>query len=177
MCMTKDYLHFYKIWHTTKDKFSISFQLFSVPCFNQSQTIHCPLTLYIRMGYLCIILRRNGITNSTFSFKADKLSRNLSQKSLKSGLSIRLRLSFVLASTLTYSWVTGHKFLQRITANVACRILHFYTKPNCQLYGIWKLSIGNQECRYMLAMKQWHKLIYSWIHNRFTCKWSSIPVI
>ena len=47
----------------------------------------------------------------TFSDRALKLFRNLGQKSLKRGRSIFFRLCSVLASTLTYSWVTGTRFL------------------------------------------------------------------
>lgn len=76
---------------------------------------------------MIIILKRKGKKSSshffplshsfkdatilTFAAKAFKLSRNLCQKSLKSGRSIFFRLSLVLASTLTYSWVTGLRFL------------------------------------------------------------------
>ncbi len=48
----------------------------------------------------------------TFSLSASILSRNLCQKSLKSGLSIFFRLSFVGASTLTYNCVTGFNDLK-----------------------------------------------------------------
>lgn len=47
----------------------------------------------------------------TFSDRALKLFRNLGQKSLKRGRSIFFRLCSVLASTLTYSCVTGTRFL------------------------------------------------------------------
>ena len=50
----------------------------------------------------------------TFSDKALRLSRNRGQKSLNNGRSIFLRLSFVLASTLTYNWVTGMRFLNGV---------------------------------------------------------------
>ncbi|TNN56556.1 hypothetical protein EYF80_033201 [Liparis tanakae] len=40
-----------------------------------------------------------------------RLSRKRGQKSLKSGRSIFFRLSLVLASTLTYNWVTGTRVL------------------------------------------------------------------
>ena len=47
----------------------------------------------------------------TFSLRASRLPMNRGQKSLKRGLSILFRLSLVLASTLTYSCVTGTRFL------------------------------------------------------------------
>lgn len=47
----------------------------------------------------------------TFSPRALRLSRKRGQKSLKSGRSIFFRLSLVLASTLTYNWVTGTRLL------------------------------------------------------------------
>ena len=56
----------------------------------------------------------------TFSDKALRLSKNRGQKSLKRGRSIFFRLSFVLASTLTYNCVTGMRFLKekRFIVNV-----------------------------------------------------------
>ena len=58
--------------------------------------------------------------NQTFSDKALRLSKNRGQKSLKRGRSIFFRLSFVLASTLTYNCVTGMRFLKekRFIVNV-----------------------------------------------------------
>lgn len=56
----------------------------------------------------------------TFSPRARRLSRKRGQKSLKSGRSIFFRLSLVLASTLTYSWVTGSRPLE-ITTNMEKR--------------------------------------------------------
>ena len=45
----------------------------------------------------------------------DYIPMNRGQKSLNRGRSIVLRLSFVLASTLTYSWVTGTRLLEGCT--------------------------------------------------------------
>lgn len=59
----------------------------------------------------------------TFSDKALRLSKNRGQKSLKRGRSIFFRLSFVLASTLTYNWVTGMRFLKEKT--VYCKRSRF----------------------------------------------------
>ncbi len=48
---------------------------------------------------------------ATFSESASRLEMKRGQKSLKRGRSIFLRVSLVLASTLTYSWVTGRRDL------------------------------------------------------------------
>lgn len=55
------------------------------------------------------------VENFTFSESALRLSINLSQKSENNGLSIFFRLALVLASTLTYNWVTGLNCLKKIT--------------------------------------------------------------
>ena len=62
----------------------------------------------------------------TFSDKALRLSKNRGQKSLKRGRSIFFRLSFVLASTLTYNCVTGMRFLKekRFIINVHVHVLY-----------------------------------------------------
>jgi len=53
----------------------------------------------------------NHPPSPTLSDNARKLPMKRSQKSRKSGLSIFFRPSLVLASTLTYSWVTGTRSL------------------------------------------------------------------
>ena len=59
----------------------------------------------LRRSYLLYLLQ-------TLSDRAFKLSVKRSQKSRNRGRSIFFKLSFVLASTLTYNCVTGDKFLR-----------------------------------------------------------------
>ena len=63
----------------------------------------------------------------TFSDRALKLFKNLGQKSLNRGRSIFFKLCSVLASTLTYSCVTGTRFLRAQTGRRAALTLH--TQP------------------------------------------------
>lgn len=63
-------------------------------------------------GNTYLYLASETVSYHTLSPKAFKLSRKRCQKSLKSGRSIFFRLSLVLASTLTYSCVTGSRVLR-----------------------------------------------------------------
>ena len=79
----------------------------------------------------------------TLSDKALRLSRNLGQKSLNKGLSIFFKLSLVLASTLTYSWVTGTNVLEKDTFNQSRLHNWQQLKANflgSRILGLWKTT-------------------------------------
>jgi len=71
---------------------------------------------------------------STLSDNARKLAMKRSQKSRKSGRSIFFRPSLVLASTLTYSCVTGtrslykHAFHTIIQSHHLCQLTRFFSQ-------------------------------------------------